>query len=166
MQNKKLVPTLHFKEPNEHFDFNTSPFYVNTQTRPWDANSPRRACVSSFGFSGTNAHLVIEAYETKNERGSKPIIDDSRPTLFVLSAKTEKQLKEYAGIMKEWLELQENVNLTDMCFTLQTSREAMVYRLAFWMDDKRTAIDMLAAYLHDEQPKGLYTSYVKKRGRV
>lgn len=163
MQNKKLVPTLHFKEPNEHFDFNTSPFYVNTQTRPWDANSPRRACVSSFGFSGTNAHLVIEAYETKNERGSKPIIDDSRPTLFVLSAKTEKQLKEYAGIMKEWLELQENVNLTDMCFTLQTSREAMVYRLAFWMNDKRTAIDMLAAYLHDEQPKGLYTSYVKKR---
>ncbi|UTX04700.1 type I polyketide synthase [Bacillus inaquosorum] len=163
MQHQQLVPTLHFKEPNEYFDFKNSPFYVNTQTRPWDANSPRRACVSSFGFSGTNAHLVIEAYETKKKRVRMPVTDASRPALFVLSAKTEKQLKVYAGIMKEWIESQVDVNLKDMTYTLQTSREAMDYRMAFWMDSKFAAIDMLTAYLNDEQPDGLHISHVKKR---
>lgn len=163
MQHQQLVPTLHFKEPNEHFDFKNSPFYVNTQTRPWDAVTPRRACVSSFGFSGTNAHLVIEAYDAKKERARRPVTDAGRPALFVLSAKTEKQLKGYAEIMKEWMASQADVNLKDMTYTLQTGREAMDYRLAFWMDGKRAVLDMLTAYLNGEHPDGLHISHVKKR---
>ena len=64
MKYKKLVPTLHFQQPNEHFDFEASPFYVNTCVQDWKSGTgePRRAAVSSFGFSGTNAHLVIEEY--------------------------------------------------------------------------------------------------------
>lgn len=162
MRHQQLVPTLHFKEPNEHFDLENSPFYVNTRTQPWDA-APRRACVSSFGFSGTNAHLVIEAYETKEKRGQRPVTDGKRPALFVLSAKTEKQLKIYAGIMKEWMVSQRDVNLKDMAYTLQTGREAMDYRLAFWTDGKRAAIDLLTAYLNDDRPEGLHISHVKKR---
>ncbi len=94
-----------------------------------------------------------------------PVTDASRPALFVLSAKTEKQLKVYAGIMKEWIESQVDVNLKDMTYTLQTSREAMDYRMAFWMDSKFATIDMLTAYLNDEQPDGLHISHVKS-GRV
>lgn len=65
MRHGLLAPTLHFETPNEHFDFDHSPFRVNTGLRPWEARSdrePRRAAVSSFGFSGTNAHVVLEEY--------------------------------------------------------------------------------------------------------
>src|SRR5262249_14531975 len=64
MKHKKLVPSLHFEQPNEHFDFEASPFYVNTEVQDWksEAGGPLRAAVSSFGFSGTNAHLVVEEY--------------------------------------------------------------------------------------------------------
>ncbi|MET5012978.1 hypothetical protein AAHH80_38435, partial [Burkholderia pseudomallei] len=60
MRHRTLVPTLHFAVPNRHFDFAASRFYVNTERAPWSplAASPRRAAVSSFGVSGTNAHLV------------------------------------------------------------------------------------------------------------
>ena len=62
MQHKQLVPSLHFKEPNEHIDFGNGPFYVNTELKAWERkdNHPLVAAVSSFGFSGTNAHLVLE----------------------------------------------------------------------------------------------------------
>lgn len=65
MRHGLLAPTLHFETPNEHFDFDHSPFRVNTGLRPWETRSdrePRRAAVSSFGFSGTNAHVVLEEY--------------------------------------------------------------------------------------------------------
>ncbi|MCX5214355.1 SDR family NAD(P)-dependent oxidoreductase [Kitasatospora sp. NBC_00240] len=65
MRHGRLVPSLHFETPNEHFDFARSPFRVNTRLEPWepqDGRAPRRAAVSSFGFSGTNAHVVLEEY--------------------------------------------------------------------------------------------------------
>ncbi|HET8797018.1 MAG TPA: SDR family NAD(P)-dependent oxidoreductase, partial [Thermoanaerobaculia bacterium] len=60
MRNRTLVPTLHVNKENTRFDFAASPFYVSRETKPWDvpAGALRRAAVSSFGFSGTNAHLV------------------------------------------------------------------------------------------------------------
>jgi acyl transferase domain-containing protein len=58
------VPSLNFEVPNENFSFSDSPLYVNTELRGWcrSGNLPRRAAVSSFGLSGTNAHVVIEEY--------------------------------------------------------------------------------------------------------
>lgn len=87
MNHKTLVPTLNFTTPNEHFEFEHSPLYVNTELKPWETadGKPRRACVSSFGYSGTNAHIVIEEYqpEKRNDRLTK----QHRSALFVLSAK-------------------------------------------------------------------------------
>src|SRR5436305_3000895 len=70
IRQKKLVPSLHFERPNPHFDFEASPFYVNTTVRDWqsEAGTKRRAAVSSFGYSGTNAHLVLEEYIPAGDR--------------------------------------------------------------------------------------------------
>jgi acyl transferase domain-containing protein/NAD(P)H-dependent flavin oxidoreductase YrpB (nitropropane dioxygenase family)/NADP-dependent 3-hydroxy acid dehydrogenase YdfG/acyl carrier protein len=61
---KVLPPTLGVEQPNPSARFDESPFYVNSETRPWLATGdrPRRAGVSSFGFGGTNFHAVIEEY--------------------------------------------------------------------------------------------------------
>ena len=61
---KVLPPSVNFHKPNPNIDFDHIPFYVNTETRPWE-NAPgeiRRAGVSSFGFGGTNFHMVLEEW--------------------------------------------------------------------------------------------------------
>jgi 3-oxoacyl-(acyl-carrier-protein) synthase/acyl carrier protein len=65
MRHGLLVPSLHFETPNELLDADGCPFHVNTSLQFWgarDGHPLRRAAVSSFGFSGTNAHVVLEEY--------------------------------------------------------------------------------------------------------
>ena len=70
LKHQKLVPSLHFKQSNPHIEFENTPFYVNTEFKDWEAIAgiPRRAAVSSFGFSGTNAHLVLEEAASPGNR--------------------------------------------------------------------------------------------------
>ncbi|WP_018884643.1 condensation domain-containing protein [Paenibacillus massiliensis] len=61
LQERKLPPLLHFEQPNAHIDFAASPVYVNDRLRVWEkAATPRRCGVNSFGFGGTNVHVVLE----------------------------------------------------------------------------------------------------------
>jgi polyketide synthase PksN len=77
LKHKQLVPTLNYKNANENFNLEKSPFYVNTELKPWRVprKTLRRAAVSSFGFSGTNSHIVIEEYRSgktiKNQAASR-----------------------------------------------------------------------------------------------
>ena len=131
LRHRTLVPTLHVEEPNPHFDFPSSPFYLNTRTRPWDApdGRPRLGCVSAFGFSGSNAHIVLEEYTaaptppTGSARGGGH--------LFVLSAKTPDALaRQAAGLHRHLLDTP-GADLAATAWTLQTGREAMDVRAAF-----------------------------------
>ncbi len=57
---RELPPSLHFERPNPHIGLAGSPFYVVDRRRPWEGPAPLRAGVNSFGFGGTNAHVVVE----------------------------------------------------------------------------------------------------------
>jgi acyl transferase domain-containing protein len=61
LQNKQLPPTINFDRLNEHIDLKDSPFYINNRLQEWKLQGAekRHAAISSFGFSGTNAHVVI-----------------------------------------------------------------------------------------------------------
>src|SRR5579859_8010622 len=178
MKQKKLVPSLHFRQPNPHFDFAASPFYVNTAVQDWKSEGgiPRRAEVSSFGFSGTNAHLVIEEYIPRGLPPStarlvadadKPHASGPRPPetpiLFVLSAKSEQQLKSYAQNMQRWLHANEELALSDIAFTCQVGREAMDYRLAILADSHEVLLQRLAGFVDNQIATGVYTAQVKKK---
>jgi acyl transferase domain-containing protein/NAD(P)-dependent dehydrogenase (short-subunit alcohol dehydrogenase family) len=65
LRHKVLPPTLGVKKPNPKARFHESPFYINSEVRPWIRSSqhPRRAGVSAFGFGGTNFHAVLEEYD-------------------------------------------------------------------------------------------------------
>ncbi|MFW6237265.1 MAG: ketoacyl-synthetase C-terminal extension domain-containing protein, partial [Desulfosudaceae bacterium] len=65
LHHKVLPPTLHCEQPHPDHALEITPFYVNTETRPWfrlSADIPRRAGVNAFGFGGVNAHVVLEEY--------------------------------------------------------------------------------------------------------
>ncbi|MEL0610411.1 phosphopantetheine-binding protein [Vibrio echinoideorum] len=74
LHHKVLPPTINVSAPNPKLDIENSPFYLNTQTRPWMRRvdgTPRRAGISSFGFGGTNFHVVMEEYTPEHARGDK-----------------------------------------------------------------------------------------------
>jgi acyl transferase domain-containing protein/NAD(P)-dependent dehydrogenase (short-subunit alcohol dehydrogenase family) len=89
---KVLPPTLKVHEPDPKLNIHKSPFYLNTQSRPWFSKKehPRRAGISAFGFGGSNFHVVIEEYKKQKEKiswdGSKEII--------AFSALNQHQLKQ------------------------------------------------------------------------
>ena len=71
LHHKVLPATINISEPSPKLDIENSPFYLNTETRPWLPRvdgTPRRAGVSSFGFGGTNFHFVLEEYSPEHSR--------------------------------------------------------------------------------------------------
>ncbi|MCQ4163483.1 SDR family NAD(P)-dependent oxidoreductase [Tahibacter harae] len=140
-----LVPTLHFGRPNEHFDFADSPFRVNTAATPWPAqDTPRRATISSFGFSGTNAHLVIEEYRAPAAAAAVPGMQ-----LLLLSARSEERLRIQAQALLQHLRAPFAGTLADLAYTLQVGRDAMECRLAVQADSLEALQQALANYLQD-----------------
>ncbi|WP_351014966.1 SDR family NAD(P)-dependent oxidoreductase [Shewanella sp. AC91-MNA-CIBAN-0169] len=74
LHHKVLPPTINVSKPNPKLNIQDSPFYLNTETRPWLPrvdNTPRRAGISAFGFGGTNFHIVLEEYRQEHVRGDK-----------------------------------------------------------------------------------------------
>jgi len=64
LRDKVLPPSLNYDRPNPNIDFNATPMYVNTALRAWDVKKGevRRAAISSFGFGGTNFHMIVDEY--------------------------------------------------------------------------------------------------------
>ena len=83
LYHKVLPPTINVTRPNPKFGIENTPFYINTETRPWiRANSavPRRAGVSAFGFGGTNFHVVLEEHQSEHS-GAYRLQTVARPVL-------------------------------------------------------------------------------------
>jgi acyl transferase domain-containing protein/acyl carrier protein len=126
LKNKMLVPSLHYVEPNPRINFEDSPFYVNTELRPWKRNqSPRRAGVSSFGIGGTNAHAILEESVKETASGAGRAWQ-----LLLLSARTQDALERATLSLNEHLRRHEDLNLADVAFTLQVGRKQFGHRCA------------------------------------
>ena len=115
LHHKVLPPTINVSKPHPKLEIEDSPFYLNTETRPWlkASTEPRRAGVSSFGFGGTNYHIVLEEYQSEHERDRyrlhqtpQEILIDA-PTTEQLIDKCQFILKQLQSEAKEsyWLEL-------------------------------------------------------------
>ncbi|NOX92666.1 MAG: hypothetical protein GXP18_09545, partial [Gammaproteobacteria bacterium] len=170
LKHKMLPPTINFEKLNEHIVLQDTPFYINTELQDWQEvpGQARRAAVSSFGFSGTNAHLVIEEYlpEPQSQSEDRNYLipkDDQIPLIFVLSAKSENQLKIYAKRMLDYVQNQENLNLADMMYTLQTGRGAMDFRLAILPDSRQDLLDGLQEFIRGESSSRVMNAKTDKR---
>ncbi|MGW7283855.1 type I polyketide synthase, partial [Streptomyces sp. NPDC054844] len=142
MRHRILPPTLHVERPNPLLDLAGSPFHLVDSARPWDrprtasgAEAPRLAGVSSFGFGGVNAHVVVE--EFVDPRPAE--VHDGTPELFVLSARTDDRLKEYAALLADHVARAaahggDAVDLRALARTLQLGRPTLERRLAVVTD--------------------------------
>ncbi|WPV66532.1 polyketide synthase [Chitinophaga sp. LS1] len=132
-----LPPSINCDTPNVNFDFNNSPFYVNTQLRDWTTTGiPRRAGVSSFGIGGTNAHVILEEYQPAPVAPYK-----GRATqLLVVSGNTPASLTNTTENLTSFLEEQESVQLPDVSYTLLSGRKLLNYRSLFVADSRIDAV--------------------------
>ena len=92
LQHKTLPPTIKVKTPSTAVDWENSPFYINTEPRPWvkTGGLPRRAGVSSFGFGGSNFHVALEEYTGAARRPAR--MDPWETELVVFGAESTAAL--------------------------------------------------------------------------
>jgi acyl transferase domain-containing protein/NADPH:quinone reductase-like Zn-dependent oxidoreductase/NAD(P)-dependent dehydrogenase (short-subunit alcohol dehydrogenase family)/SAM-dependent methyltransferase/acyl carrier protein len=128
LMHRELPPSLHFKTPNPHIAWDELPIRVVTATQPFPQRNGRRvAGVSSFGFSGTNAHVLIE----EAPQAAVPAPQSDRPLhVLALSAKSESALRQLAGSFAQHIERHPTHSLADVCHTAAAGRGHFTHRLA------------------------------------
>ncbi|MFI1761425.1 SDR family NAD(P)-dependent oxidoreductase [Streptomyces sp. NPDC020800] len=144
LRHRRIPPSINFEVGNSHIDFTDSPFYVNTEDRPWEAGADgkRRAAVSSFGVSGTNAHMVIEEAPRRARRaGAHPV------HLVALSADSAEQLREQAERLAAHCAANPGLDLGDVSFTLLLGRRHLAHRLACVARDQDDVVRALRQWL-------------------
>lgn len=157
LEHEQIPPSLHFETPNPQIDFESSPFYVNTELAPWKRNgAPRRAGVSAFGMGGTNAHVVVE------EAPPLPATDPGRPwQQLVLAARTPTALDKATENLAAHLEKHPEIALADAAYTLKLGRKLLPHRRVVLCRDRDEAIANLR-----ELPAGrAFTGFQDARNR-
>ena len=96
LEHKTLPPTLGVETPNKRVDFATTPFFINTQPRPWLASPahPRRCGVSAFGFGGANFHTVLEEYDRGYRASDRVDLGPRDAEPFFFAGATREALRE------------------------------------------------------------------------
>jgi acyl transferase domain-containing protein/D-arabinose 1-dehydrogenase-like Zn-dependent alcohol dehydrogenase/acyl carrier protein/NADP-dependent 3-hydroxy acid dehydrogenase YdfG len=127
LQHQEIPASLHFREPNPHIAWNDLPVAVAGTPTSWTTVSgPRTAGVSSFGFSGTNAHVVLQEAPAIGA----PAPESQRPLHVVaLSARSQKTLAELAGRLVRHIDEHPGIDAADVAFSLNTGRAQLEHRL-------------------------------------
>ncbi|MCC3772492.1 type I polyketide synthase, partial [Streptomyces sp. UNOC14_S4] len=164
--------SLHIDEPSPHIDWAAGAVELLTEARPWpETGRPRRAAVSSFGISGTNAHLIIEQAPTaeaeteaadEGDESPEPVAAGAAepsvvlPLLpWVLSAKGEAALRAQAARLHAHVTDHPELDALSVGRSLATTRSALENRAAVIAGDRREFLDRLAALAAGEPATGL-----------
>jgi acyl transferase domain-containing protein/NADPH:quinone reductase-like Zn-dependent oxidoreductase/NAD(P)-dependent dehydrogenase (short-subunit alcohol dehydrogenase family)/acyl carrier protein len=158
----EIPPHLHLQQISPHISFDGTPLEIATQRRPWPRqDEPRFAGVSSFGFGGTNAHVVLE--EPPLPRLSLNEID--RPLhVLTLSAKSENALKQIAHDYESHLASHPDENLADFCFSANTGKAHFSFRLAAVAESVSQLRDELSAFAINQPSPRVVSGLVRNRG--
>ncbi|WP_025353457.1 type I polyketide synthase [Nocardia nova] len=144
MQRGVLPATLHVDRPSRHVDWSQGSVELLTEARAWKRSEhPRRAGISGFGISGTNAHLILQEPPESEERvaPTQPI-----PLVpLVLSAASEAALQGQARRLRARIEADPELDLTDIGWSLVTSRSRFDERAVILASDRERVLSGLAA---------------------
>ncbi len=155
LEQKQLPPTLHYTKANPKIDFAKSPFYVNTELKPWSAeNGPRYAGVSSFGIGGSNAHVVL--MDAPNETPA----EFARPwSIVTLSARTPTALEAMTERLVAHVKTHPEQSFANVCYTLHVGRTDFDHRRYLVCRSREDAL----AELSPVNPARVVTSHFQPR---
>lgn len=145
--NHELIPShLHFREPNPYINWSQLPIKVTAKATPWPRGEhPRLAGVSSFGFSGTNAHVLLE--EAPQAVALPEVTSDRPQHLLTLSAKSATALEQLVQRYQTYLLKEENSQqFPSICYTANAQRSVFEHRLSLVAATSKEAADQLLSF--------------------
>ena len=163
LQNETIPPNLHFYQLNPHIDLNNTGIEIPTQLQPWNSGEkPKLAGVSSFGFGGTNAHVILEegGRETPIEENNK--FTDRPWHLLTLSAKNKSALTDLVSKYQAYLASHPEVALGDVCYTANSGRAHFNHRIAIAAESKAQLQAKLTNVAAEERETGIISTQVEK----
>jgi acyl transferase domain-containing protein/acyl carrier protein len=170
----QIPPSLHFQQPNPYINFEKLRLWVQGRLAPWTAGNgcPLAAGVSSFGFGGTNAHVVLEAApdsragdgpEQLGFKRQNPAAMERPWHVLTLSAKSEAALRSLAQQYQEFLAHHPQTAIADICFTANTRRSQFEHRLAVVAGSTKHLQERLAAVGSGSPTEGLVSHVCRSR---
>ncbi|WSN08774.1 SDR family NAD(P)-dependent oxidoreductase [Micromonospora sp. NBC_01699] len=172
LRHGQLPRTLHAAEPNPDVDWSAGNVALLTEPRPWlPGPRPRRAGISSFGMSGTNAHVIIEQPPTAEaETVAEPLPSIApaadRPVLWPLSARTERALRDQATRLADLLVRNPGAHLADLGHSLAHDRTAFEHRATITGADSTTLLRALTALAEGRADDRLAEGVADRSGRT
>ncbi len=127
LQHAEIPPSLHVEEPNPQADFPDSPFFVNTELRPWvpGPGGTRIAGITGLGAGGTNAHVIVEEAPPPVPSGRS-----RRAQLVTVSGRTADSARQAASTLAAHLRVHDDLDLADVAYTRLAGRKALAVRRA------------------------------------
>jgi len=157
VQHAELPPHLHFTQPNPHVPWDRLSVSVSTERRAWPGDGWRRAAVSSFGFSGTNAHVIVEAPPSP-----QPDARIALPCEIVtVSARTDAALRQRLVDLDRHLEREPDAALCDVAFTANVGRAALSHRAALVAQSTGELRSQIGSFLNARTSSTVTTSVVR-----
>ncbi|MBI5563328.1 MAG: SDR family NAD(P)-dependent oxidoreductase [Chloroflexi bacterium] len=163
VQHGEIPPHLNFQTPNPFIPWSEVPAVIPVTLQPWPAGYERRiAAISAFGFSGTNAHLIVEAAPIGE---AKPIEIERPSHVLALSAKNKAALTALVDRFHQHLIEASPAALADVCFTANTGRAQFTHRATFVTRSIDQLREQFTAYLAGESATGVISGEVPTTDR-
>ena len=175
MQHEVLPRTLHVCEPTPRVDWSTGAVRLLTESQPWPrGTAPRRAGVSAFGLSGTNAHVIIEEAPTTppSDAPDAPAGRQDAERAMVagvplqVSARSKAALRAQAARLATRIDSDDQLRITDLGYSLAMSRAALERRASLVATDRAEAVRGLTALASGSAAAGLFTGIARADSRT
>ncbi|GLY22712.1 type I polyketide synthase [Micromonospora sp. NBRC 101691] len=167
MRHGVLPATLHVDRPTPHVDWSAGAVRLATERMPWpDGDGPRRAGVSAFGVSGTNAHAIVEQAAPQDTAGDAPAGRPAPPAPWLVTARSAPALAGQARRLLEHLAAHPGLRPGDVAYSLVTTRAAMPHRAVVTGDDSDALVEGLRAVAEDRPAPGVLRGVARPAGKL
>ncbi|HEU5469700.1 MAG TPA: beta-ketoacyl synthase N-terminal-like domain-containing protein, partial [Actinophytocola sp.] len=168
MRHQVLPRTLHVDAPTPKVDWSSGTVRLLTEARDWArSDRPRRVGVSSFGISGTNAHLILEEAPEPADAGARPSGSDAPAVLpLVVSARSARALRAQAQRLRDFVDSGPEVGLADVASSLASARAQLEHRAVVTGRDRAEVLAGLAAVAAGEPAAGVVSGTAGSGGKV
>lgn len=164
LQHGEIPPQVHFRQLNPHLSLDSTAFHIPTAREPWSQPPGARfAGVSSFGFGGTNAHVIVGEPPRPTPAPAHP--PERTCHVLTLSARGDQALRALARQYQERLTEKDAPELADVCFTANTGRSHWTHRLAVVGGSHAEVVARLDTFLQGKSGTGLHHAELQRLAR-